>query len=50
MTNDRLESFRTAFQNLDVMPLVTPDRLEPTSSRLDRKKVILGKVDLKYQK
>jgi hypothetical protein len=28
MTNDRLESFRTAFQNLNVMPLVTPDRLE----------------------
>jgi GTPase SAR1 family protein len=28
MTNDRLESFRTAFQNLDVMPLVTPDQLD----------------------
>jgi hypothetical protein len=25
-------------------------RLQPTSSRLDRKKVILDKVDLKYQK
>lgn len=28
MTNDRLESFRTAFQNLDVMPLVTPEQLD----------------------
>jgi GTPase SAR1 family protein len=27
MTNDRLESFRIAFQNLDVIPLVTPDQL-----------------------
>jgi energy-coupling factor transporter ATP-binding protein EcfA2 len=28
MTNDRLESFRTAFQNLDVMPLVTAEQLD----------------------
>jgi energy-coupling factor transporter ATP-binding protein EcfA2 len=28
MTNDRLELFRTAFQNLDVMPLVTPEQLD----------------------
>lgn len=28
MTNDRLESFRTAFQNLDVIPLVTPNQLD----------------------
>jgi energy-coupling factor transporter ATP-binding protein EcfA2 len=28
MTNDRLESFRTAFQNLDVVPLVTPAQLD----------------------
>ncbi len=28
MTIDRLESFRTAFQNLDVVPLVTPEQLD----------------------
>jgi energy-coupling factor transporter ATP-binding protein EcfA2 len=28
MTNNRLELFRTAFQNLDVMPLVTPEQLD----------------------
>ncbi|MEA5517412.1 ATP-binding protein [Limnoraphis robusta] len=28
MVNNRLESFRTAFQNLQLMPLVTPEQLE----------------------
>ncbi len=28
MTNDRLELFRTAFQNLDVVPLRTPEQLD----------------------
>jgi Cdc6-like AAA superfamily ATPase len=28
MTNDRLESFRTAFQNFDVVPLRTPEQLD----------------------
>ncbi|MGL5062981.1 MAG: hypothetical protein ACRC62_23640 [Microcoleus sp.] len=27
MTNNRLESFRTAFQNLQLLPLVTPEQL-----------------------
>ena len=35
----------------ETIPMVGElDELEPTSSRLDRKKVILDKVDLKYQK
>jgi ABC-type bacteriocin/lantibiotic exporter with double-glycine peptidase domain len=28
MANDRLELFRTAFQNLDVVPLRTPEQLD----------------------
>ncbi len=28
MTNQRLESFRTAFQNFDIVPLVTPAQLD----------------------
>jgi len=27
MTNNRLESFQTAFQNLPLLPLTTPDQL-----------------------
>ena len=27
MTNNRLESFQTAFQNLQLLPLITPEQL-----------------------
>jgi site-specific recombinase XerC len=54
---DRL--LKRAAQNANVAKVLSPHRirhssitafLDPTSSRLDRKKVILDKVDLKYQK
>jgi hypothetical protein len=37
-------------RNTSANDTIDPRELDPTSSRLDRKKVILDKVDLKYQK
>jgi toxin YhaV len=45
---DSYESLVVEFKLDD--ELVGDAELEPTSSRLERKKVILDKVDLKYQK